>query len=190
MDNKTFIPNFIDKINILRKTEFEKYNFVYDEKVIEKKNLNENLMEFKNFQNSIKKKALLDKYKPSNIAKKEYTTTNPSIDILEDDIFNNSFKENKEDEIKLDILSLDRDKKIELINDFLQRKNILLDEIEYKKIEDIIDNPEINIKKYFNISKVYQQINKISFIKKLENGTYIIDISESKAKKTKKFFNK
>lgn len=190
MDNKTFIPNFIDKINILRQTEFEKYNFVYDEKVIEKKNLNENLMEFKNFQNSIKKKALLEKYKPGNIAKKEYTTTNPSIDILEDDIFNNSFKENKEDEIKLDILSLDRDKKIELINDFLQRKNILLDEIEYKKIEDIVDNPEINIKKYFNISKVYQQINKISFIKKLENGTYIIDISESKAKKTKKFFNK
>ena len=58
------------------------------------------------------------------------------------------------------------------------------------KIEDIIDNPEINIKKYFNISKVYQQVNKISFIKKLENGTYIIDTSESKSKKTKKFFNK
>ena len=190
MDNKIFIPNCIDKINILRKTEFDKYNFVYDEKVIEKKNLNENLMEFKNFQNSIKKKALLEKYKPSNIAKKEYTTTNPNIDILEDDIFNNNFKENKEDEIKLDIQSLDRDKKIELINDFLQRKNILLDESEYKKIEDIVDNTEINIKKYFNISKVYQQINKISFIKKLENGTYIIDISESKAKKTKKFFNK
>jgi len=190
MDNKIFIPNCIDKINILRKIEFDKYNFVYDEKVIEKKNLNENLIEFKNFQNSIKKKALLEKYKPSNISKKEYATTNPGIDILEDDIFNNSFKENKEDEIKLDILSLDRDKKIVLINDFLQRKNILLDEIEYKKIEDIVDNPEINIKKYFNISKIYQQINKISFIKKLENGTYIIDISENKTKKTKKFFNK
>jgi len=188
MDNKTFISNCIDKINILRKTEFEKYNFVYDEKVIEKKKLSENLMEFKNFQNSIKKKALLEKYKPSNIAKKEYTT-NSNIDILKDDIFMNNFKENN-DEIKLDILSLDRDKKIELINDFLQRKNILLDDIEYKKIEDIVDNPEINIKKYFNISKIYQQINKISFIKKLENGTYIIDISESKSKKTKKFFNK
>jgi len=35
MDNKIFIPNCIDKINILRKIEFDKYNFVYDEKVIE-----------------------------------------------------------------------------------------------------------------------------------------------------------
>lgn len=190
MDNNIFIQNCIDKINILRNNEFEKYNFTYEEKIIEKKNLNENLVEFKNFQNNIKKKALLDKLKPSNISKKEYTSTNPNIDILEDDIFNNSFKENKEDEIKLDIQSLDRDKKIELINEFLQRKNILLDEIEYKKIEEIVDNPEINIKKYFNISKIYQQVNKISFIKKLENGTYVIDISENKTRKTKKFFNK
>ena len=46
------------------------------------------------------------------------------------------------------------------------------------------------IKKYLNISKVYQQVNKISFIKKLENGSYIVDIVENKPKKTKKFFNK
>jgi hypothetical protein len=190
MDIKLFTSNCIDKIDILRKIEFEKYNFIYDEKELEIKNLNENSIEFKNFQNSIKKKALLEKNKPRNILRKEYSTTNSNINILEDDIFNNNFKENKEDEIKLDIQSLDRYKKIDLINDFLQRKNILLDESEFIKIENIVDNPEINIKKYLNISKIYQQVTKISFIKKLENGTYIIDLSESKSKKTKKFFNK
>jgi hypothetical protein len=184
MDNQNFIQNcIIEKINILREDEFKKQNFIYDDVIIEKKDLNVNLMEFKNFQNSIKKKALIDKNKPSNINKKEYSSSAPEINIIGDDIFENS-------DLKLDIISLDRDKKMELINDFIQRKNIMLDENEFKKIEEIIDNPEINIKKYLSISKIYQQIDKISFIKKLENGSYIIDINENKSKKTKKFFNK
>ena len=189
MNNNIFIPQCIEKLNSLREIEFNKNNFTYDEKIIEKKSINTNLVEFKNFQNNLKKKASLDKSKPSNIGKKEYSSSNSNIDILEDDIFNDD-NENKDGEIKLEIDSLDRDKKIELINEFLQRKNIILDELEYKKIEEIIDNPELNIKKYLNISKVYQQVNKISFIKKLENGSYIVDIVENKPKKTKKFFNK
>jgi hypothetical protein len=190
MNNNIFIPNCISKLNTLRDIEFKKHDFIYDEKIIEKKTVNTNLVEFKNFQSNLKKKALIDKNKPGNIGKKEYSSNNSNIDILEDDIFNNNDIENNDNEVKLEIEILDRDKKIELINDFIQRKNIILDESEYKKIEDIVDNPEINIKKYLNISKMYQQVNKITFIKKLENGSYIVDLVETKPKKTKKYFNK
>ena len=61
-------------------------------------------------------------------------------------------------------------------------------EEQLKKIDDIVDNPEIMLKKYLNISKMYQQITKISFIKKLENGSYIVDISDTKKKINKKYF--
>jgi hypothetical protein len=194
MDTTIFISDCINKINSLREKEFVIFNFKYniDNTEIEsaKKLCNENTVEFKNFKSIIKKKASLDKNKPSNIGKKEYSST-PNIDILEDDIFDSNHGDNnEEDEFKLDFLSLDKEKKIELINDFFQRKNIILDPEEYIKIENIIDNPEVNIKKYINVSKVYQQINKLSFIKKLENGTHIVDLNDTKAKKVKKFFNK
>ena len=83
---------------------------------------------------------------------------------------------------------MDREKKINLIREYIVRKNIYLEEEELKKIDDIVDNPEIMLKKYLNISKMYQQITKISFIKKLENGSYIVDISDTKKKINKKYF--
>lgn len=184
MNSAIFIPTCMDKLVKLREVEFERNNFIYNVEIDNKKDVekkgNENPVEFKKFQYNIKKQG---KY-----LKREYIP-NSAISILDDDIFNNN-AENTVDEVKLEIESLERDKKMELINDFIQRKNIILDENEYKKIESIIDNPEISIKKYFNISKMYQQISKISFIKKLENGTYIVDLNENKIKKTKKFFNK
>jgi len=180
MNSAIFVPTCVDKLVKLRETEFEKNSFVYTENENIEKKSNENSIEFKKFQYNIKKKG-------KNL-KREYNT-NSNISILDDDIFNNSV-ENTTNEVKLEIESLEKDKKMDLINDFIQRKNIILDENEYKKLESIIDNPEISIKKYINISKMYQQISKISFIKKLENGTYIVDLSENKTKKTKKFFNK
>jgi hypothetical protein len=37
---------------------------------------------------------------------------------------------------------------------------------------------------------MYQQITKITFIKKLENGSYVINLNENKPKKSKKYFIK
>jgi hypothetical protein len=195
IDNDSFITDFIKNIDRIREDEFTLNNFNYEGKIIEKKNLNENLKEFRQFQNNIKKKAMLEKYKPSNISKKEYDT---SIETILDNLDNNIFKDDAEnngknngeniEEIKIDISLLDRNSKINLIKEFIYRKNIFLDETEINKIESIIDNPEIQIKKYINISKMYQQITKIGFIKKLENGTYVVDLSESKSKKTKNYF--
>ena len=191
MENNNFIELFIKKVTDVRNEEFKLHNFSYEDKILEKKQLNENPMEFKNYKNIIKKKALMDKIKPGNINKKEYGPNNDTdIDILEDDIFNNNSDETKGEENKIDIELLDRDKKLELIHDFLQRKNILLNEEELKKIENIIDDPDIPLKKYLNISKIYQQIIKIGFIKKLENGTYLIDINQNKSKKSKNYFFK
>lgn len=191
IENNQFIQNFMENIHTIRDQQFKKYDFNYEDVIIEKKNINENSIEFKNFKNIIKKKALLEKYKPGNIGKKEYENIHSNIDILEDDIFKKENGENNDlNEIKINIETLDREKKIEMIHDFLQRKNILLDENNLKKIEEIIDDTNFILKKYINISKLYQQITKIGFIKKLENGSYIIDLSENKQKKNKNYFHK
>jgi hypothetical protein len=189
MEYIEIINNIIDKINNIRIEEFKKYNLEYEEKIIEKKMLNEDLVDIKTFKNKIIKKALQDKNKPSNINKKEYPTNSDCINILEDDIFSNEFDENPPEEDKLDIETMDREKKIELINEFIQRKNIIFDEDNsIEKIIEIIDDETIHLKKYINISKMYQQITKIGFIKKLENGTYIININDTKVKKNKNLF--
>jgi hypothetical protein len=187
MDSIQFIEEVIAKIDTVRNDEFSKNNFTYQEKPIEKKVLNENLMEFRNFQSKIRKKALLDKLKPSNVGKKEYGGNSENIDILEDDIFNNN-NNTQQEEIKIIIDELDRESKLKLINEFIQRKNITLDQMNLQKIESIIDNPSISLKQYITISKMYQQITKIGFIKKLEDGLYVVDISEKKVKNKNVFF--
>lgn len=187
MADSTFLETFIQKIDNIREDEFSKNNFTYIEPVLEKKILNENLMEFKKFKTTIKKKASIEKLKPGNISKKEYDTVNDDIDILEDDIFNNE-NLNKEDEVKMDFMTLDREKKLQLVFEYISRKNIYLNEEQRLEIEAIIDNSELAIKKYITVSKMYHQITKIGFIKKVENGSYIIDLNDTKAKKTKKYF--
>lgn len=186
MDSTNFIEEVIAKIDTVRNDEFSKNNYTYEEKSVEKKVLNENLMEFRNFQSKIRKKALQDKLKPSNVGKKEYGGNGENVDILEDDIFNNN--DTQQEEIKINIDELDRESKLKLINEFIQRKNIILDQMNLQKIESILDNDSISLKKYITVSKMYQQITKIGFIKKLEDGLYIVDISEKKVKNKNVFF--
>jgi hypothetical protein len=107
MNSAIFIPTCMDKLVKLREVEFERNNFIYNvetdnKKDVEKKG-NENPVEFKKFQYNIKKQG---KY-----LKREYIP-NSAISILDDDIFNNNV-ENTVDEVKLEIESLERDKKME-----------------------------------------------------------------------------
>jgi len=181
-----YIDDVIMNINNIRQSEFKKHNFQYDDKIIENKQLNENTMEYKNFKNIIVKKAKLEKLKPGNICKKEYENTENDIDILEDDIF---MSDEKNDNIKLDFDKLTIEEKMTMINEYLNRKNIILDEMSMKKIEEIVNDSNTQLKKYINISKMYQHVIKISFIKKRENGTYDVEINNDKQiKKNKKFF--
>jgi hypothetical protein len=188
IDSIDYIDGIKNKINSIREDQFKRVGFVYEDRIIEKKTLNENLMEYKNYQKNMKKKAMLEKNKPGNINKPVYEQTY-NVDILEDDIFHNNVDETKIDD-KLDFENMTRDKKLSLIQEFIQRKNINLEIEDLNKIEQLVDNSEINIKKYLNISKMYQQITKVSFIKKLENGSYVFDLGENKIKKAKKFFVK
>lgn len=186
MDSTQFIEGIINKVDKVRNDVFSTNTYTYEERVIETPLLNENPMEFKNFKTKIKKKAQMDKMKPSNVGKKEYGGNCDNIDILEDDIFNNNNK--PEEDTKLNIDELDREKRLDLINEFIQRKNIILDEMNMQKIYSILDNPTVNLKKYITVSNMYQQITKIGFIKKLEDGLYIVDISEKKVKNKNIFF--
>jgi hypothetical protein len=193
MIESSFVDDFYNNINNLRNEEFKKYDLSYEEKIIEKKPINENLQELKKHTYNLKKN-LLDKSNGSLLLKKELEKMNDSsnvnIDILEDDIFQNNSNDSLLDEDKLDITTLDRDKKLTLIHEYLQRKNINLEEADLIKIEEIVDDQSTVLKKYLNISKMYQQITKITFIKKLENGSYVINLNENKPKKSKKYFIK
>lgn len=191
MDNN-FIVEFIEIISNNRNKEFEKFNFKYEDKILDKKKICENPMEFKKYSIDIKKQANTNKNKPGNIKKKTYEDNNDNVDILEDDIFNNSSNSNniKLDNIKLDIEKIDIDTKKKLIHNYLDLKNIKFDEDNLKKLEIIINDSDINLKKYISISKIYQNITKISFIKKMEDGSHIVDLNIPKTRKSKNVFFK
>jgi hypothetical protein len=63
-----------------------------------------------------------------------------------------------------------------------------LDETNKRKIEELLKSEGFCLKKFLTISKVYQQITKISFLKKVEGGTYVVDISDKKIKNKNLFF--
>jgi len=168
----------------IRNNEFELNNFKYKKPELIKKDINVDTVDFKNYQSSIRKKAMSDKNKPSNMFKNDIETTdNSNINIIDDPIFNSQEVEESSQE-KIDISTLDRDNKLNLINNYLKKKSIKLDEANMLKIESIIDNPDISLKKYITISKLYQDISKISFIKKVDETNYAV-ILDDKVKKGK-----
>ena len=168
-----YIDQFINNINILRVEQFEKFSLEEKPNIVPKKESNTNSIEFRSFKSKMIKKALIDKMKPGNIGCKEYESNNV-IDILEDDIFKTNIDDSED--TKMNVQELPFEKRMELMNDFLERKNITLDEINYEKMKNIVCDENILLKKYINISNVYQHITKISFIKKLEDGSYVVNI--------------
>lgn len=182
-----YIDQFINNINKLRSEQYENFSLKEKNDVLIKKDVNTNTIEFRSFKSKMIKKALMDKMKPSNIGCKEYESNNV-IDILEDDIFKTNVDNSEEEKMNIQLLPVER--RLELINDFLERKNVVLDDTNMNKIKDIINDENILLKKYINVSNVYQHITKISFIKKLEDGTYIVDVEFGKTKKSKNHFFK
>ena len=185
---ENFLESYIQLINNNRNQEFEKFNYKYDEKIIKEKLLQENTIEYKKYSSNIKKTGLINKNKPGNIKKKNYDECGSSIDILNDDIFHNNEVSDNKKSINFDEITIDE--KENLINNFIESKNIKFDENNLEKLKNILNDQDINLKKYISISKMYQNIVKISFIKKLEDGSYIIDLNNNKTKKTKNIFFK
>ena len=187
MNHEEYVDTFLSGINEMRKEEFKRVQFHYEEQMVPVKLLNEADKDYNGFKRKLQKDARYQKSRQGNIHKKVYEPENVDIDILKDDIFQNGNPvENaneEEDMNKLDIENMTRDEKMEMIHQYCIRKNITLDEIEMTKIRGILDNPLTPLKKYITISKIYQQITKISFIKRMENGLYYISTEETKGKK-------
>jgi hypothetical protein len=173
----------------LRNNEFEVNNFKYIKPELIKKDINVDTVDFKHYQSAIRKKAMSEKNKPSNMFKNDIETTdNNKINIIDDPIFNSEDVEESSQE-KIDITSLDRETKLKLIHNYLKKKSIKLDEENILKIENIIDNPDISLRKYITISKLYQDISKISFIKKVDETNYAVILDDKiKKSKTSSFF--
>ena len=173
-------------IETTRNEEFKKEGFTFVEPEFVKKEINVNTVDFKHYQSSIRKKALLDKSKPSNINKKEIDTTNvEKVNIVEDEIFTNCEPNN--DTSKLDIVALTVEERMKLVNNFMRKKQIKLDEENTLKLSELINNPEFQLKKYVTVSKVFQEITKISFIKKIDELSYgiVLEDTNSSSKKIK-----
>ena len=70
---------------------------------------------------------------------------------------------------------MDKENKLEYIKDYMSRKKIYIEIHNFSKIDEIVEDNEL-LKKYITISKQHNQISKISFFKKREDGTYFIDL--------------
>ena len=180
MDTTEFINDFISSLNNIREEEFKSNNLTYTEIELPKKQASENLMEFNNFKSKLIKRSIKDKNKPSFANKKEIEVES-NINILEDDIF--QFNEEIQESNKLNIDELSIEDKQKLINEYLTRKSILLEEQQINKINEVLADPLFIFKKHITISKIHHQITKIGFLKKMENGSYLIDFKEKQKNK-------
>jgi hypothetical protein len=184
-----YVDQFISNIEKVVEEQHQLFSVSIKEPIlIPVKSTSVQSVELRNIQTKMYKRGLQDRMKPGNYGSKEYSTTH-NIDVLEDNIFKNNNNENDKEE-RIDIQALTFDKKMELIDDFLERKNIFLDEENRAKIKKKLEDETFVLKKYIAFSHLYQHITKIDFIKKQEDGTYWIELEQPKAKKTKKNFFK
>ena len=85
------------------------------------------------------------------------------------------------------------EEKYNLIERYIKKKNIVLSEIDRNRINDILVDDTIILKKYISVSAVFGDITKISFIvKNKEMNEYYIDLNNLKTikKENKKRFLK
>lgn len=92
-----------------------------------------------------------------------------------------------------DIDKMSFEEKYNLIERYIKKKNIVLCEIDRNRINDILIDDTIILKKYISVSAVFGDITKISFIvKNREMNEYYIDLNNLKTikKENKKRFLK
>jgi hypothetical protein len=170
MDINLFVLNYINNLNELNEKNIKKINYeVKETKSTENKEVKYS-KEFKEFLKTSKQKNKID------------TVIDEKCEI-------NIFEKNiiQSEEIYFNFFELDVDNKMKYILDYIKRKKYILECDIYEKIKHIIEDNDI-LKKYISIDKSFNIINKISFIKKIENNYYDIVFDNTKKIK-KKFFN-
>ena len=201
MNSELFIDNLINHIDDLNHHSFNKNNFIIKKKIRIKKEINENPLILKEY-----KANRIESMKKNNklIKKENFIDINNKIDI---DIFdkrninqennqnNNTIKthdntlitDDNNNSLSISFYDLNKDDKLNLIKDFMSRKKIYIETNEFEKINEIIDNNEL-LKKHISITKLHNQISKISFFKKKDDFSYYIDFNIQKKKKQISFF--
>ena len=112
--------------------------------------------------------------------------TEKEMNILTLNLYTNSSTNNLND---IDKMSFEE--KYNLIERYIKKKNIVLSEIDRNRINDILVDDTIILKKYISVSAVFGDITKISFIvKNKEMNEYYIDLNNLKTikKENKKRF--
>lgn len=96
---------------------------------------------------------------------------------------------NSEENSTTDIDKMPVDLKYELIEKYIQKKNINLNEDDIDKLNELLNDENIKLNKYISVSNVFGDITKISFlVKNKETNEYYIDINN--LKNSKKNINK
>ena len=185
----SFFEEIIEKVENLRKEEFLHQGIPLTEKQLEKRLCAENTLEVRNLKSSLRKKARELSKKPGNVGKKVYDTTNQQFDLFDENVFRLD-KEDGEESSTFDFHSLPFDDKMKHITDYMQLKCIYLNQDDMEKIRNIVADETISLKKYISTSKMYQNIQKIAFIKKNETGMYSFAFDDLQPKRVKKNFFK
>jgi len=96
---------------------------------------------------------------------------------------------NSEENNTTDIDKMPVDLKYELIEKYIQKKSINLNENDIDKLNELLNDENIKLNKYISVSNVFGDITKISFlVKNKETNEYYIDINN--LKNSKKNINK
>ena len=177
MDIENFVSAYISNLNNFNQDNLKKYNIINHEN-------NDNI----NSDINIKSKEITTSKELKKFAETRKKYYGNNTDLSNEEYFN-IFENNliETEKTNIDFFNLESNQKINYILDYIKRKKYKLRCDIYEKLEPIINNNEI-LKKYISIDKTFNIINKISFLKKSENGDY--DIIFNNIKKTKKkFFN-
>ena len=166
MDIQTFVNNYISNIKSINESNIIKYDYQLKDK-LEKKETTEikSYKEMKLFTDS---------------RKKFYMNQSNNVDTF--NIFENSLI--KTDEKIIDFYDLEPELKLEHITDFIKRKKYKLG-CDLSVIDHLLVDNDL-LKKYIKIDKKFNIINKISFLKKMENGDYNIVLNNKNTNKRKK----
>ncbi len=184
----SFFEEIIEKVGNIRGKEFLFHGVPIEEKNVEKRLCAENTLEVRNLKSSLRKKAIELSKRPGNVNKKVYETTNPQFDIFDENLFR--LDNESEESSSFDFHSLPFEDKMKHITDYMHLKSIYLNPIDMEKVENIVKDESISLKKYITTSKMYQNIQKISFIKKNETGMYYFAFDDLQPKRVKKNFFK
>ena len=179
----------MDRIQKIKEEEFTKMNYNTEEfvpKTPVTRNFNPLTREIKSYQLKIFQKAIQQKNKPG-YKDKEYETSDNKLESLKDDVFESMQSiEHIEQSSPFDFNSFSKEEKMNYVKEYIQRKNIRVDDHIYEEIERLLGDEKFKWSQFIHVSKTHRNISKITLLHKNELGEY--NVCTKVAKKEKKFF--